>query len=250
MRLLTAAIVASIVMQSGVAVTGVVVDGVTQLPVADARVLLARVDGALTTSVATIVNDRGQFAVRDMPPGRYRVFATRDGYLRGESDAPIVVEAGRSVAPLSVTLTPTAVISGRVVNEFGDPVPRLYVRAWAPRLVAEARTNDLGEYRLFDLGPGSYVISAERYTAPYINGDRYQIPTPPCPDCMGEGAGMIGLTNLFSTAGYIDPRALTSETSKVVFYPGTTDRTAAAPVEVRAGAHVPNIDLRLTVKAP
>jgi hypothetical protein len=250
MRPIVAAIVALVLAQSANTVTGVVDDAVTRQPVADARVLLARVDGPLTSSIASVADDRGRFAIRDVPAGTYRVFATRDGYLRREASAPVSIAAGQAIPAISMSLTPTAVISGRVVSEFGDPVPNAYVRASMLRVIAETKTNDLGEYRLFDLGPGAYLISAERYTAPYIENERYMTPTPPCPDCQGEGRFLASLSQVFSSGAFIDPRALAGEASRVVFYPGTTDRSAASPIEVRTGAEISGIDLRLSAKAP
>jgi hypothetical protein len=250
MRPIVTALVALVLAQSANTVTGVVDDAVTRLPVADARVLLARVDGPLTTSIALAADDRGRFAIRDVPAGTYRVFATRDGYLRGEARVPLAIAAGQAIPAVSISLTPTAVITGRVVSEFGDPVPNAYVRASIVRVIAETKTNDLGEYRLFDLGPGAYLISAERYTAPYIENERYMTPTAPCPDCMGEGSFLSSLSQVFSSGAFIDPRALARESSRVVFYPGTSDRNAASPIEVRAGAEISGIDLRLSAKAP
>ena len=73
-------------------------------------------------------------------------------------------------------------------------------------------------------------------------------PTPPCPDCPGEGVGSIGLANILSTGGFIDPRALTGQTYPAVFFPGTTDRAEAGSVKVTAGAQVDGIDMRLVVR--
>src|SRR5712692_8135084 len=58
---------------------------------------------------------------------------------------------------------------GRVLDEFGDPAGDVQVAALRSefargrrhlRAAAQARTNDIREYRLFDLSPGQYYVSA------------------------------------------------------------------------------------------
>lgn len=234
--------------QAPSAMTGVVTDEATKAPIAGATVVLAPAEGPVAGATVTTTDDRGRFAFAKVQPGTYRLLAGRDDYLRGTPSAPVVVTAGESVRNLAMTLTPTAVISGRVLDEYGEPAEKIYVRALTTRVVAEARTNDLGEYRLFGLAPGTYVVSAERYIGPSIQGTFLVTPTPPCPGCMGEGAGRQGLASLLTTGAFIDPRALTGQAYPPVFFPGTTDRSAAGPVTVKAGAQVDAIDLRLIVR--
>jgi hypothetical protein len=242
------AFVAWFLVQPSAAVIGTVINADTNAPIAAARVLLAKTDGRLADAMLTSTDDRGRFTFTAVPLGTYRLVAEQDDYLRGEPSPPVVVTAGEPGPSVTVPLTASAVISGRVTDEFGEPAAKVYVRALTTRVVAEARTNDLGEYRLFGLAPGAYVISAERYKGPSIEGARLIIPTPPCPDCFGEGAGMPGLARILATGDYIDPRALTGQTYPVVFFPGTTERAAAGSVKVAAGARVDGIDLRLVVR--
>jgi hypothetical protein len=229
-------------------VDGVVINTATKTPVSGALVILARTEGPLSGAVVVSTNDRGRFTFSNVPPGTYRLRAEHDDYSRGELSPPVTLDAGGAARNLPLTLTPTAVISGLVLDEFGAPAGKIYVRALTTRVVAEVRTNDLGEYRLFGLEPGAYVISAERYQGPTIQGARLATPTPPCPDCMGEGTMSMSLTSLLSTGAFIDPRALTGQTYPPVFFPGTTDRSEAGQVKVAAGARVEGIDLRLVVR--
>src|SRR6185436_3255897 len=63
-----------------------------------------------------------------------------------------------------------AIITGRIVDEFGEPVadaqvaPMRYVnQGGRRRLTPSGRmsmTNDIGEYRIFGLAPGQYYVSA------------------------------------------------------------------------------------------
>lgn len=62
------------------------------------------------------------------------------------------------------------VLAGRVVNEFGDTIAFVRVRALRPTVKGEPQqvgglgntTDDLGRFRLFGLPPGDYLLLAER----------------------------------------------------------------------------------------
>ena len=234
--------------QSGT-VSGQVTDAGTKAAIVEARVLLARTDGPLGESIVARTNEQGRFSVSGVPAGTYRIFAIDLDYLRKEHSASVVVVPGKPVTNVALAMTKTAVIAGRVTNEYGDPAPNIYVRAWTSMgQVAETRTNDLGDYRLFGLEPGSYTISAERYMAPRIDGTSYVGPTPPCPDCPGEGEFRQQLAGLFKTGAYIDPRVVLGRTSPPVYFPAATDRSGATPVNARPGAVTSGIDLRRVVK--
>jgi hypothetical protein len=101
---------------------------------------------------------------------------------------------------------------------------------------------------LFGLAPGAYTISAERYLAPRIDGAFYVGPTPPCPDCPGEGEFRQQTAALFKTGAYIDPRVVAGRAYPIVYFPAATDRSGATGVNARSGAVTGGIDLRLIVK--
>ena len=247
-------------------VAGTVTDAASHAPIPYAHVVLARVDGPLTQSIDIKCDALGRFNSAAIPPGTYRVFAEDPDYVRSEHRTSVSVARGQTVADVSIPLTRFGVITGRVVTEHGNPAPDIYLRAWrGTEMVAETRTNDLGEYRLFGLAPGSYVVSAERYRGPTIGRtsplamserlaqafggtERYWVPTPPCPGCRGEGVGSQAVSALLDAGNFLDPRALTGRTYPTVYFPGTTDQTTAAAIDIGAGAEVSGIDLRLIVK--
>jgi Carboxypeptidase regulatory-like domain len=240
---------AFVTVQASGSVSGQVTDAATKAPVAEARVLLARADGPLGDSLVGRTNEQGRFSIANVPAGTYRVFAVDPDYLRKEHASSIVVAAGKPTANIAIAMTRTAVIAGRVTNEHGDLAPNIFVRAWtATGQVAEAKTNDLGEYRLFGLEPGAYTISAERYLPPRIDGTSYIGPTPPCPDCMGEGEFRQQVAGLLKTGAYIDPRAILGRSYPMVYFPAATDRAGATPVNARSGVVTTGIDLRLVVR--
>ena len=77
---------------------------------------------------------------------------------------------GEAVTRIDVAMPHGAVITGRVIDEFGEPVADAQVMPlhmqYTPtgkRPVIAGRngmTNDIGEFRLFGLPPGQYIVSA------------------------------------------------------------------------------------------
>jgi hypothetical protein len=173
-------------------------------------------------------DDDGRFEMSGLPAGRYTIRATKAGYATPGSTL-ITVDPGRAFTLADgqtlvrdVTLFSGGVISGRISDEFGDPVTGLEMRVerytWGPAgrqlstastggvfIPSGVRTNDLGEFRVFGLAPGDYVIStrSQQFGAPLTRG----------------------------TAGARDR----SEGYPPTFYPGVTRPAEAQAVRVRAG---------------
>jgi hypothetical protein len=160
-----------------------------------------------------------------------------------------VTLTGRAVTPATIALTPTGVISGRVVDAQGSAVSRAFVRAAGGKQTYEGQTNDLGEYRIFDLPPGKYIVSASLYLAPRIEGTMLIRPSPPSPYSPGEGQAMLPLLRMLQAGDYIDPMALAREVHVPVYYPGATDAAGATTLDLTPGATLSGIDMTV-VRAP
>ena len=144
-------------------------------PIARARVV-ATAD-VLDEPRATITNSDGTYSFTDLPAGAYIVSATRTGFAaqaygqaRVITGTPITVATGQHVANIDLSLTPGAVIVGRILDEDGSPFAGAVVEALVTRVeggsnmlfsIASSQTDDRGEFRLFGLGPGEYFISAQ-----------------------------------------------------------------------------------------
>jgi protocatechuate 3,4-dioxygenase beta subunit len=120
----------------------------------------------------------GRFEFTDLPAGRYNISASKSGYVDLTYGALGPMEAGRSLSVngkqtvdnIDFSLPRGSVITGRVVDEFGEPVPDTMVMPMRLQFVdgrrrptpsgRAATTNDVGEFRLFGLSPGQYVVSA------------------------------------------------------------------------------------------
>ncbi|MGE5570722.1 MAG: carboxypeptidase regulatory-like domain-containing protein [Rhodospirillales bacterium] len=208
-------------------VEGRVVKAGTGEPLSKAKILLQKTDSRDAFYSAS-TNESGRFVIQNVPPGRYRLGAERNGYLRtyygqrrpNQPGTVLRLEPGQRVDNIVVNLVPFGVISGRVVDEDGEPMSRVRVAAMRLNFINGRRdlapvgsadtTDDRGQYRLFGLAPGKYYISAT-----------------PSPSFGGI------------------PEADGDEEYVALFYPGVTDPGQAAPLEVAAGAEINSVDFRL-----
>jgi len=149
------------------------------LPARRARVMLSRADRTFS-AWPTVADDNGHYQFSGLAPGDYRVVATdtsfrttehgqRTGSDHGEL---ITAAAGRTVDGVDVVIPRGSAVSGRIVDEYGDPIENANVRVerigWSHgrrRLVsvtgvASRQTDDRGRFRIFGLLPGRYVIGA------------------------------------------------------------------------------------------
>jgi hypothetical protein len=159
------------------AMSGRVVNSVTGEPLRRATIILMRADptpGEPPLAYTTSSNPEGQFAMKEMEPGRYRLMATRNGFVQFVYGARNPMRPGttislakqQSVTDMELKMTPHAVLVGRIVDEEGEPVPNVPVMLQAYRFLQGRKqlttagggnsTNDLGEYRIFGVAPGTY----------------------------------------------------------------------------------------------
>ena len=159
------------------AISGVVIDGTTNAPVAGAIVRLRPTDLAAPDQPFRQMTDaRGRFLFRDLPPSdRYAVDASRPGYFdgshgaadRGAPAAPLILGNDEWIRDANVVLFKSAAISGRVFDQQGEPVVQAYVRVLLrvpiggrEQLVTGplALTDDRGAYRTAGLDAGRYDV--------------------------------------------------------------------------------------------
>jgi protocatechuate 3,4-dioxygenase beta subunit len=151
---------------------------------------------------------------------------------------------------ITVTMIPTGVMTGRVLDN-GRPVRNVIVRAMRASFVdgerslsiAEyARSDDLGEYRIFGLAPGIYYVSALPFDRPRLEGDAYVVPSIPS-NANGNRSQVRTPAADALAKGLIDATAFDSDMYVPSFFPGTTDETRASPIDVQAGGTVTGIDV-------
>jgi len=181
-------------------------------------------DNRLVTTDAT-----GRYEFKEVRAGRYTVTASKAGpYLNmayGQQRAtdpakPIDVLEGQTVERIDFALPLGGVITGRILDEFGDAVADVQVAAvrnmyagGARRLLPSGRsatTNDIGEFRIFALPAGDYYVSAT-------------------------------LRNAINPQQETDDRTGYAPT----YYPGTTELAGAQKLTVAAGQTLSGITLSL-----
>jgi hypothetical protein len=165
-------------------VSGRVVAADTGKPLRRVSIMLMELPTKVVRFTETDGDGRYEFA--RLPPGRYSVRPSKDGFVL-VTDDPFANGTGVDLADGDVAdgvdfaLPRGSVITGRITDEYGDPVAGVVVRAarfqFRPsgqRYLIETNfnnrympstTNDRGEFRIFGLKPGSYYVSAKPDTA-------------------------------------------------------------------------------------
>jgi Carboxypeptidase regulatory-like domain len=151
---------------------GIVVDAVTTQPLGLAEVTLASVT-ALEDLQTFLTAPDGRFLFANLAPGKYRLMAGRRGYAVQGFNAhetymtAIVAGPGQDSEHLRFRLSPSAVLTGTISDQWNDPVREaevlLFQQSWSAgsrnlHTINRTTTNDLGHYRFAHLLPGTYVI--------------------------------------------------------------------------------------------
>lgn len=215
---------------------GIVLNDSTGEPLRHAHVMLNPLESGLSATGAD-VDDEGHFLLRNIPKGQYSLSATRDGFLGSAQPltgglrmpASFRLEAGQKISDLSFRLRPWAVMSGKVRyadGDFGVGVRVQMYRADHIRgrsiysLAATTTANDRGEYRIYGLAPGAYLVAASN-EAPVSSNFREQ----PATDAQGRELPAMGYMT--------------------TFYPNTELMSQAVAVRLNYGQELAGIDLFL-----
>jgi hypothetical protein len=177
--------------KTGTAVIGGrVVDAVTGRAIARARI---RLSGPAMQQGPILSGDDGAFEFGALPQGPFNLMVDRPGYsfaqypdrsrsLRASSQ-PFELRDGQRVDDVVIRLFRSGAIAGRVVDVHGEPVENanitaLFVpRGGRPQQRGNGQTNDLGEFRLWRLEPGRYLLRA-RAMNNYGNESGKALPQP------------------------------------------------------------------------
>ena len=164
---------------------GQVLNSITNEPLRKTRLTLRMNVAAMTTQrqqqpgatpTYTVTSDAmGKFEFPNVDPGDYQLTIRRDGFANlvlGAKNAarktdPILLGASDRKSDFLVRLVPYGTISGSVLDEDGDPIRNITVSAMTHHYTSNGReleaarsanTNDLGEYRIFDVPAGKYFL--------------------------------------------------------------------------------------------
>jgi protocatechuate 3,4-dioxygenase beta subunit len=218
-------------------VEGMVVSATTGLPLHKISLQLysrnpapaspAGADVTQPQSYSAISDSTGQFTFSSVAPGNYTLIGQGNHYpyqiyRQHRHGGPTILRlaVAEDLKNVVFRLEPGVVITGKVLDEDGDPISEVSVQAFirvGGRLESQyaphggAQTDDLGEFRIWGLEPGKYLLEASP-----VN------------------------TRASASGGIYLPE----------FYPGTTDPSQATPIEGHPGDMLAGIDITLTPSQP
>ena len=162
-------------------ISGTVVSATTGTPLAQTRVTLTDTNNSRNVA-SLLTGEDGRFAFRRLGPGKYSLQGSRRGYLTSGYQqheqfwSALVTGEKLETQNLVLRLMPAAVLSGKVLDETGEPVRgaevKLYMEQRANGMTrvmpaGNTPTNDLGVFEFFSLSPGKYfaAVSAKPWYA-------------------------------------------------------------------------------------
>lgn len=119
----------------------------------------------------------GHFVLSGLPAGTYTISAEKQGFSHAP---PVSIEVGPSKSDITIKLMPFGRISGKVVDDLGDPILNANIQLFRSTVQSGRRvvqpagtalTNDLGEFHVASLPAGRYYVSA--VAQPEADGTAY-----------------------------------------------------------------------------
>jgi len=149
--------------------SGSVVNAATGEPVRRATVGVQFLGGMRPGAAAqtTTADGGGHFEFSGLTPGQYQLWGERRGYPRQNFSGGLSIS--RDQPEVAFRMMPYSAITGRVVDEYGDPIMGATIQLVRSEIFGGRRqmrpapgavTNDMGVYRAAALPPGRYYISA------------------------------------------------------------------------------------------
>lgn len=208
---------------TGALLEGVVTNALSGEPVKKCTLNLRRVDIRGDRFFTAISDNEGLFRFTNLEAGRYMLGGEKSGFIRQEFGArsfakpgsTLTLDKGMQLKNMALKLTPQGAVSGKVIDDEGDPIVGASVQLLKPvylegrRQLAPtgfAQTNDLGEYRIFGISPGRYYLSA-------------------------------GVTKSVGEKG--------EENYPPIYYPGAFDPAVAGRLEIAPGSQFRGLDMAL-----
>jgi hypothetical protein len=138
-------------------------------------------------SHAVLTDDNGRYEITQLPAGRHTLAASKGGFVQmtyGQRrphgpGRPLTLAAGQVLEDIDFLLPPGGVITGRIADEAGESVVGAEVSVMRFAFingtrqltgVGGARTDDRGEFRIFGLPRGEYVVQASFGAAGDLSG--------------------------------------------------------------------------------
>jgi hypothetical protein len=218
-------------------VAGKVLNAQGGASVAKAALTLRSEGSARTSKYVSVSGPDGAFLIDRVEPGTYSLYAEKRGFLTqhhgarraGGRGIPLTLREGDELKEVVLKLTPQATISGKVTDEAGEPVDKISVvlMRWGysqgKRVLVPAGgglVNDLGEYRIANIGPGNYYLAA-----------RSNVTT-------------TGFSLMHADAPSATLPEAPEESYQTTYYPSSISPEGAATVEVAPGVEIRGVDIQ------
>jgi protocatechuate 3,4-dioxygenase beta subunit len=204
-----------------------------------------RISGQDIGSKSAMTDAEGRYEFKDLPAGRFNLSATKAGFVTVqygqtrpfESGKPIDLTDGQLLDKADFSMPRGSAISGRLVDEFGDPIADATVSAmrsvWSNgrrRLQPTGRTattNDLGQFRIYGLSPGDYYVNGA-----FRGGDMMAMEI--AMSTMAGASPSGGPTGSIPNSGYAP-----------TYFPGTANGAEAQKITLAVGQEAQNTDFAL-----
>lgn len=228
-------------------VQGIVVnDDEKQQPLRNVTVTLSR--SGVEDLRTTATDEAGRYRFEGLAAGRYALSFGKGAYISMDYGAPragltgqsITLVEGQIFAARPVAMLHGSAIAGRVLDTNGNPLSGAQVSASqvitvggerrarvTPGASQSVTTNAHGEYRIFGLLPGAYLVAAQ-----------YERTIPPA-------VTTVELDWARQRSGAPAPQSARGSAFAPTLYPGTADHNAAVPVTVAKAEEQTGIDFSL-----
>jgi hypothetical protein len=226
-------------------IAGTVVSKTDGHPLARTRITL-RDAKAPQKFEALITAEDGKFEFTGVPAGKYDLHGEKRGFISASYDqheqfsTALVTGAGLETESVVLRLAPAAIITGKVLDEAGDPVRRATVTLYyndhtsGVDQISQFRgdqTDDQGAFEMASLMPGAYFLSA--YAKPWYA-------THPMSEPSNSGTEQ-------APPQILDRPSLDRSLDvayPVTYYPDVTDADSATPIPIRGGERL-QVDIHL-----
>ena len=188
--------------------SGTVLNSVTGEPVRRAAVQVSGQNGKMALTDAG-----GHFVIDGLAEGSVYLAAMKPGFFGDEASNTTPAVVGKDAPDVVLKLTPSGVISGRVITKDERPLEGFQIRVFEKQNVGgrlvwadqppQARTNDEGEFRVPGLKAGTYYVAVD------------------------QSSGTV-----LSQRGVANAR---EEVFTKIFYPSVSEMSAATPIEIAPG---------------
>jgi protocatechuate 3,4-dioxygenase beta subunit len=225
----------------------------TGRPVKRARVLVSGNVGGGRGGGAALTDEQGRYTVTGLAAGTYTVTASKSGFVDAvygqrrplQAGTPVQLADGQSAPGIDLRLTRGGVITGHVLDEDGEALPRALVtvqryqyqrgeRQLQP--VGGDQTDDRGQFRVFGLPPGDYYVSASAAGLEQLLGRGLQ---------QLAGAALGGRGGRGAVGAFVTPAEPEPAGYAPTYFPGVVNAPDAGRVPVGPGQEVSGIDFQI-----